>query len=125
MNKNVKLSLIAIAASLFTSAANTWTEARNDAMGWTGVVSAHYGSGVLLTPALLAKAKPEDNITVVLPAVGVQITDKDSLQDEIDPIIDKVDYYGEVVDSLTLGQIMLNPRDVLNQFSGRRTRSGR
>ncbi|OFE42022.1 hypothetical protein A9Y87_13875 [Salmonella enterica subsp. enterica] len=43
MNKNVKLSLIAIAVSLFmakqASAANTWTEARNDAMGGTGVAS--------------------------------------------------------------------------------------
>nr|EGQ6792102.1 conjugal transfer protein TraF [Salmonella enterica] len=122
MNKNVKLSLIAIAVSLFmakqASAANTWTEARNDAMGGTGVASANYGSGVLLNPALLAKAKPEDNITVVLPAVGVQITDKDNLQDEIDDISDKVDYYDEVVDNLTLGQILLNPRDVLNQFQG-------
>lgn len=100
------------------SAANTWTEARNDAMGGTGVASANYGSGVLLNPALLAKAKPEDNITVVLPAVGVQITDKDNLQDEIDDISDKVDYYDEVVDNLTLGQILLNPRGVLNQFQG-------
>ncbi|VEA43597.1 conjugative transfer protein [Salmonella enterica subsp. enterica] len=122
MNKNVKLSLIAIAVSLFmakqASAANTWTEARNDAMGGTGVASANYGSGVLLNPALLAKAKPEDNITVVLPAVGVQITDKDNLQDEIDDISDKVDYYDEVVDNLTLGQILLNPRGVLSQFQG-------
>ncbi|SUH40458.1 conjugative transfer protein [Salmonella enterica subsp. enterica] len=100
------------------AAANTWTEARNDAMGGTGVASANYGSGVLLNPALLAKAKPEDNITVVLPAVGVQITDKDNLQDEIDDISDKVDYYDEVVDNLTLGQILLNPRGVLNQFQG-------
>ncbi len=75
-------------------------------------------SGVLLNPALLAKAKPEDNITVVLPAVGVQITDKDNLVDEIDDISDKVDYYDEVVDNLTLGQILLNPRGVLNQFQG-------
>ncbi len=93
------------------------TEARNDAMGGTGVASANYGSGVLLNPALLAKAKPEDNITVV-PAVGVQITDKDNLRDEIDDISDKVDYYDEVVDNLTLGQILLNPRGVLNQFQG-------
>lgn len=124
MNKNVKLSLIAIAVSLFMAkqagAANTWTEARNDAMGGTGVASANYGSGVLLNPALLAKAKPEDNITVVLPAVGVQITDKDNLQDEIDDISDKVDYYDEVVDNLTLGQILLNPRGVLNQFQAPR-----
>lgn len=93
-----------------TSAANTWAEARNDAMGGTGVASAHYGSGVLLNPALLAKAKPEDNITVVLPAVGVQITDKDNLQDEINDISDKINYYDHVVDSLTPGQILLHPR---------------
>lgn len=111
-----------IAASFFmakqTSAANTWAEARNDAMGGTGVASAHYGSGVLLNPALLAKAKPEDNITVVLPAVGVQITDKDNLQDEINDISDKINYYDHVVDSLTPGQILLRPRGVLNQFQG-------
>lgn len=111
-----------IAASFFmakqTSAANTWAEARNDAMGGTGVASAHYGSGVLLNPALLAKAKPEDNITVVLPAVGVQITDKDNLQDEINDISDKINYYDHVVDSLTPGQILLHPRGVLNQFQG-------
>lgn len=111
-----------IAASFFmakqASAVNTWAEARNDAMGGTGVASAHYGSGVLLNPALLAKAKPEDNITVVLPAVGVQITDKDNLQDEINDISDKINYYDHVVDSLTPGQILLNPRGVLNQFQG-------
>ncbi|EHM2231745.1 conjugal transfer protein TraF [Salmonella bongori] len=122
MNKNLKLSVMTIAASFFmakqTSAANTWAEARNDAMGGTGVASAHYGSGVLLNPALLAKAKPEDNITVVLPAVGVQITDKDNLQDEINDISDKINYYDHVVDSLTPGQILLNPRGVLNQFQG-------
>ncbi|AGR61415.1 Putative exported protein [Salmonella bongori N268-08] len=122
MNKNLKLSVMTIAASFFmakqTSAANTWAEARNDAMGGTGVASAHYGSGVLLNPALLAKAKPEDNITVVLPAVGVQITDKDNLQDEINDISDKINYYDHVVDSLTPGQILLHPRGVLNQFQG-------
>lgn len=83
MNKNVKLSLIAIAVSLLWQSRRAPpipTEARNDAMGGTGVASANYGSGVLLNPALLAKAKPEDNITVVLPAVGVQITDKDNLR---------------------------------------------
>ncbi|HDJ2742138.1 TPA: conjugal transfer protein TraF [Salmonella bongori] len=122
MNKNLKLSVMTIAASFFmakqTSAANTWAEARNDAMGGTGVASAYYGSGVLLNPALLAKAKPEDNITVVLPAVGVQITDKDNLQDEINDISDKINYYDHVVDSLTPGQILLHPRGVLNQFQG-------
>ena len=34
-------------------------------MGGTGVASAHYGSGVLINPALLAKAKPDDDITLI------------------------------------------------------------
>lgn len=72
MNKNFNFSVVAIAVSFLVSqqanAANTWAEARNDAMGGTGVASANYGSGVLINPALLAKAKPEDSVTVILPA---------------------------------------------------------
>ena len=75
------------------SAANTWAEARGDAMGGTGVASAHYGSGVLINPALLAKAKPDDDITVILPAVGAQISDKDNLEDEIDKFSDTLNNY--------------------------------
>lgn len=75
------------------SAANTWAEARNDAMGGTGVASAHYGSGVLINPALLAKAKADDDITVILPAVGGQISDKDNLEDEIDNFSNTLNNY--------------------------------
>ncbi len=52
-------------------------------------------------PALLAKSKPEDDVTVILPSVGVQVTDEDNLQDEIDTINDKINHYKDVVDSLT------------------------
>ena len=91
MNKNFNFSVVAIAVSFLVSqqanAANTWAEARNDAMGGTGVASANYGSGVLINPALLAKAKPEDSVTVILPAVGAQITDKDNLQDKLNTLL--------------------------------------
>ncbi|WP_336222199.1 conjugal transfer protein TraF [Citrobacter amalonaticus] len=122
MNKNFHFSVVATAVTFFVSqqasAANTWTEARNDAMGGTGVASANYGSGVLINPALLAKAKPDDRVTVILPTVGAQITDKDNLQDEIDDISDKINYYDDVVDNLTPREVLLNPRGVLNQFQG-------
>ena len=119
---NIKYSLIPLTASLFMAnqahAANTWSEARNDAMGGTGVASANYGSGVLINPALLAKAKPDDDITVILPAVGAQITDKDNLQDEIDEINDKVNNYRGVLNDLTLQDILLDPQGTLGQFQG-------
>lgn len=109
--KKIKLSMVAAAVSLLAAneaiAANTWTEARGDAMGGTGVASAHYGSGVLLNPALLAKAQPEDDITVILPTVGAQISDKDNLQDQIDDISDRINYYEDVIDSF-------GPEDLLN-----------
>src|SRR5690606_26317730 len=83
-----------------------------------GVAAGNYGSGVLINPALLAKAKPDDDITVILPSVGARITDKDNLQDQIDDISDKVDHYSDVVDSLTAAEIIANPLGSVNQFQG-------
>ncbi|WP_342322642.1 conjugal transfer protein TraF [Kosakonia sp. BYX6] len=120
MEKKCKLSVVAIAVSFFVAnqagAANTWAEARNDAMGGTGVASANYGSGALINPALLAKAQPEDDITVILPSIQAQITDKDNLRDEIDHINDKIDDYKDVVDNLTAAQIIADPLGTVNQF---------
>ncbi len=122
MKKIFKLSVVTLAVSFGVvtqaGAANTWAEARSDAMGGTGVASASYGSGVLINPALLAKAKPDDNVTIILPSVRAQITDKDNLQDEIDDISDKVDYYDDVIDNLTTAQIIANPLGTIDQFQG-------
>lgn len=122
MKKLFKFSVVSIAVSFIVAnqagAANTWTEARGDAMGGTGVASAHYGSGVLMNPALLAKANPDDNVTVILPTVGAQITDKDNLQDEIDTINDKINHYDDVISNLDAGQIIANPIGSVNQFQG-------
>jgi hypothetical protein len=94
---NVKYSALSLAVSLFMAnqavAANTWSEARGDAMGGTGVASASYGSAIFINPALLAKAKSSDGIAVVAPALGAQISDKDNLRDQIDDISDDVDNY--------------------------------
>ncbi|AUO68048.1 conjugal transfer protein [Citrobacter freundii complex sp. CFNIH2] len=87
-------------ASQTASAANSWTEARNDAMGGTGVASANYGSGVLINPALLAKSQPDDDITVIFPAIGGQISDKDNLRDKIDDVTDDVNQYRRSLDNI-------------------------
>ena len=125
MKKIFKLSVVTLAVSFGVvtqaGAANTWAEARSDAMGGTGVASASYGSGVLINPALLAKAKPDDNVTVILPSVRAQISDKDNLQDEIDDISDKVDYYDDVIDNLTFAQFIANPQGTINQVRGAAT----
>lgn len=104
MKKTFKFSVISAAVSFFMAnqagAANTWTEARNDAMGGTGVASANYGSAVLINPALLAKAKPDENITVIFPSIGAQISDKDNLRDDIDSISDEINRYRNSLDNI-------------------------
>ncbi|MGU3523942.1 conjugal transfer protein TraF [Enterobacteriaceae bacterium C23F] len=120
MNKKFKYSVVSAAVSLFMAnqagAANTWSEARNDAMGGTGVASANYGSAVMINPALLAKSQPDDDVSVVIPSVGAQITDKDNLRDQIDDISDDIDRYENVIDNLTPTGILLDPQGTLNQF---------
>ena len=122
MKKNIKYSVVSAAVSLFMAnqagAANTWSEARNDAMGGTGVASANYGSGVLINPALLAKSQPDDDVSVVIPSVGAQITDKDDLRGQIDDISDQIDADRSVLDNITPQEIFLDPVGTLNQFQG-------
>ncbi|MCO4160548.1 conjugal transfer protein TraF [Citrobacter amalonaticus] len=69
-------------------------------MGGTGVASANYGSGVLINPALLAKSQPDDDITVIFPAIGGQISDKDNLRDKIDDVTDDVNHYRRSLDNI-------------------------
>lgn len=83
-------------------AAGTWYDARNDAMGGTGVASSTYGSAVLANPALMTKAQPEDKVSIIFPSAGIQVTDKDKLIDKVDDISDTVDRYENVIDNLTL-----------------------
>ncbi|MGL5967162.1 MAG: conjugal transfer protein TraF [Kluyvera sp.] len=111
MKKNEKFSLMGIAVSFLVAgqagAANGWTEARNDAMGGTGVASGNYGSGVLINPALLAKSRPDDDVTVILPTIGAQISDKDNLRDKIDDISDDVNNYRHSLDNINLFDLFI------------------
>jgi hypothetical protein len=118
VKKYFKFSVVSIAVSFFMAnqagAANTWTEARSDAMGGTGVAAGTYGSGTLINPALLAKAKPDDGITVILPSIGAQISDKDNLRDKIDDISDDVSRYRSTLDNINLIDL-LNPLSPASQ----------
>ncbi|HGG8851466.1 conjugal transfer protein TraF [Enterobacter roggenkampii] len=111
MKKNFKFSVVSIAVSLFMAnqagAANTWTESRSDAMGGTGVAAGNYGSAVLINPALLAKAKPDDDVTVILPSIGAQISDKDNLRDKIDDISDDVSKYRSTLDNINFVDLFI------------------
>lgn len=100
----------AAATALFLSssamAAGTWYDARNDAMGGTGVASSVYGSAVLANPALMTRAKSDDNVSIIIPSAGIQVTDKDKLIDKVDDITDTVDRYRGVIGNLTFADYL-------------------
>lgn len=83
------------------SAADNYYDARNDAMGGTGVASSTYGTAVLANPALMTKAKPSDTASVIFPAAGLQVTDKDKLVNKVDDLNDSIDSYKALASSLT------------------------
>lgn len=84
---------VLIALSGTTHAATTYMEARNDAMGGTGVASSHYGTAVLANPALLTHFGASDDFSLILPSVGAQVSDPDHLQHGVDDVKDARDRY--------------------------------
>ena len=105
------VGLNAVLLSFSALAAGTWYDARNDAMGGTGVASSTWGSAVLANPALMTKAKPDDNVSIIFPSAGAQVTDKDKLLDRVDEITDSVDRYREEFEDLTF-------LDIINGYPG-------
>jgi len=87
---------VLLLAPLSALAAGNYYDARNDAMGGTGVASSTYGTAVLANPALMTKAQPEDDVSIILPAAGAQLTDKHKLIDKVDDLTDSVDRYQDI-----------------------------
>jgi len=100
MNKNTLSAIIGVTASTCymssTNAAQQYFQPRSDAMGGTGVASANYLSAPLMNPALLARFSHTDDIGLLLPAIGGQITDNKETIDSINTaadLIDELDQY--------------------------------
>lgn len=85
LTRSIILALLASAVPS-VNAATTWTEARNDAMGGTGVASSNYLATALASPALMARHDASDDVGLILPGVGVQISDPDNLRDGLDRV---------------------------------------
>ncbi|EHZ8825803.1 conjugal transfer protein TraF, partial [Salmonella enterica] len=101
MKNQITRTLIA-SAVLFAfnaSAATSYFEARNDAMGGTGVASSHYGVAPLANPALLTKHDSSDDFSLLLPSVGAQLSDPDDISNKADDIKADWDAFDRAVDS--------------------------
>lgn len=89
MNKTTKLLATSIAlASLPATAANYAIEARGDAMGGVGVVSANFLTAPFYNPALVAIYRRNDDLGMITPSFGGNYNDPDDMKANIDAVLD-------------------------------------
>ncbi|NYQ85760.1 conjugal transfer protein TraF, partial [Escherichia coli] len=120
MKKNHITRTIIASAVLFSfnaAAATSYFEARNDAMGGTGVASSHYGVAPLANPALLTKHNSNDDFSLLLPSVGAQLSDPNDIANKADDIQDDWDAFDRAVDSnYGVDQAAANLKQRLQEF---------
>ncbi|MDH5916637.1 conjugal transfer protein TraF [Vibrio splendidus] len=89
MKNTTKLLAASIAfASLPLSAANYAIEARGDAMGGVGVVSANFLTAPFYNPALVAIYRRNDDMGMITPSFGGSYNDPDDMKSNIDAVLD-------------------------------------
>jgi hypothetical protein len=71
-------------------AASYAVEARGDAMGGTGVVSANYLTAPFYNPAIVAIYRRNDDAGILLPSFGLTYNDPDDISNTIDDIGDSI-----------------------------------
>ncbi|WP_299689932.1 conjugal transfer protein TraF [uncultured Vibrio sp.] len=88
MKKITKLLAASISfACLPLSAANYAIEARGDAMGGVGVVSANFLTAPFYNPALVAIYRRNDDMGMIVPSLGVNYNDPNNLVDDLDHLV--------------------------------------
>lgn len=98
ITRSIVLALVTTAIPS-VHAASTWTDARNDAMGGTGVASSGYVAAALVNPALMTRHDASDNIGIILPGIGALVSDPDNLQDGFERVKDNWDRLSDSVGS--------------------------
>lgn len=75
-------------------------DARSMAMGGTGVASAELAASTHFNPALLAAQHDGDDISIIIPQVGINLLDEDSLIDSVEDY-DDANYFTRFSDDLS------------------------
>ncbi|MGR5424553.1 conjugal transfer protein TraF [Vibrio harveyi] len=89
MTTQFKILATTMTAALFSGAASAATyaiEARSDAMGGVGTVSASYLTAPFFNPALTAIYRRNDDAGMIVPSFGINYNDQNGLIDEIERI---------------------------------------
>ncbi|MDB4528286.1 conjugal transfer protein TraF [Pseudomonadales bacterium] len=74
--------------------------ARNSAMGGVGVASSNYDAAALYNPALLTRKATSDGISIILPAIGIEASDKEDVIEKLDGLVDIFDELDAAIDAV-------------------------
>lgn len=114
-NKIKFLSLSIALAATSASAANYAIEARGDAMGGVGVVSANFLTAPFYNPALTAIYRRNDDVGMIVPSFGLSYSDQDNMVNDLDTVADlletndpsRINELGQALDDLQGDQAKL------------------
>ncbi|MDA0118572.1 conjugal transfer protein TraF [Vibrio sp. T11.5] len=85
MKNSIKILSLSIALASSSSYAATYAvEARGDAMGGVGVVSANFLTAPFYNPAITAIYRRNDDVGMLIPSFGLAYSDEDNMVDELD-----------------------------------------
>ncbi|NRF26903.1 conjugal transfer protein TraF [Vibrio coralliilyticus] len=85
MKNSIKILSLSIALASTSSYAATYAvEARGDAMGGVGVVSANFLTAPFYNPAITAIYRRNDDVGMIIPSFGLAYSDEDNMVDELD-----------------------------------------
>ncbi|CAM3935776.1 hypothetical protein VA7868_02911 [Vibrio aerogenes CECT 7868] len=117
----IKLKYLVPSLLVFSSgsfAASHAVEARGDAMGGTGVVSANYLTAPFYNPAIVAIYRRSDDAGMILPSVGFTYDDPDDITGTLDDI-------GGLIDQLSGGDTSVAPelQNQLDNLAGTEVRA--
>ncbi len=88
--------------------------ARNDAMGGTGVASANYLAAAFYNPALLTRFDDSDDLGILLPAIGAEVFDPDNLVNQADDFMDTYDAYTQAINNYQANPSASNSQAMLD-----------
>lgn len=71
--------------------------ARNAGMGGVGVASSNYDAAAVTNPALLTEYQERDDLALVIPSVGIEVSDENDVLDSLDVITDQFVTLGQQI----------------------------
>ncbi|AXN33074.1 conjugal transfer protein TraF [Vibrio coralliilyticus] len=106
MKNSIKILSLSIALASTSSYAATYAvEARGDAMGGVGVVSANFLTAPFYNPAITAIYRRNDDVGMIIPSFGLAYNDEHNMVDDLDKVSGIIDSALKDINSVNVSEL--------------------